>query len=354
MKAIKDNNRLIWTHILCWSIYIAYEVLVTRAISGRYSHFLYYLFFYFLNIILFYAHALVVMPSSFRKIPATLLRLPLLLILEIGIYICLYILFSHLLYMLNLLNVGKAPLIFDWRVYISIIWRGLLFILFSTGYYFLVSYMGKIRQQMQEALEIERLNLELTKAQMDFLRSQINPHLLFNTLNFVKYAAKKQPDQADEAIIKLSEIMTFAMEKSNAKDGFVELEQELKQVENIIRLNQLRFGNSLYINYRTELERKNILILPIVLLTLVENLFKHGDLTNKEYPGEIIVKSHIDGLEVITCNIPKSGGLYDTRAESTGLVNIISRLELTYGDRYIFTYGQQGMLYRTRLFVHGI
>lgn len=207
---------------------------------------------------------------------------------------------------------------------------------------------------MQEAIEIERLNLELTKAQIDFLRSQINPHLLFNTLNFVKYAAKNQPDQADEAIIRLSEIMTFAMEKSSGKDGFVELEQELKQIENIIRLNQLRFGNRLYVNYRTELERKHILILPIVLLTLVENLFKHGDLTNKEHPGEIMVKSHINGLEFSTCNLPKRGGLYAHRAESTGLENVISRLELTYGDRHIFTYGQQGEYYRTRLFVYNV
>ncbi|MEJ5995955.1 histidine kinase [Pedobacter sp. Du54] len=351
MKSIKWNNRRAWLHILCWSIYIGYEVLVSRALSGRYSHFLYYLFFYFLNVGLFYTHALIVMRSSFRNIPSSLLRLPLLLVLEMGIYVVLSIFFSNFL---HIINARKEPLIFDWRVYISIIWRGSLFILFSTGYYFMISYMDKLRQQMQEAIEMERLNLELTKAQMDFLRSQINPHLLFNTLNFVKYAAKNRPDQADEAIIKLSEIMTFAMEKGSAKDGFVELDQELKQIENIISLNQLRFGNSLHINYRTELEREHILILPIVLLTLVENLFKHGDLTNKEYPGEIIVKSDIEGLEVITCNLPKSGGLYDNRVESTGLVNIISRLELTYGDRYVFTYGQQGMLYRTRLFVQGI
>lgn len=207
---------------------------------------------------------------------------------------------------------------------------------------------------MQEAIEIERLNFELTKAQMDFLRSQINPHLLFNTLNFVKYAAKKHPDQADEAITRLSEIMTFAMEKSSGKDGFVELEQELKQIENIIRLNQLRFGNRLYVSYRIELERKHILILPIVLLTLVENLFKHGDLTNKEYPGEIMVKSHIDGLEFSTSNIPKSGVLDDHRAGSTGLLNVISRLELTYAERYRFTYGQQGAYYRTRLLVYNV
>jgi two-component system LytT family sensor kinase len=351
MKTIKGNKRLFWTHTLCWSIYIAYEVLVARALSGRYSHFLYYLFFYFLNIILFYFHALLVMRSSFRNIPATLLRLPLLLVLEVTIYVVLSILFSNFLYMLN---AKKEPLIFDWRVYISIIWRGSLFILFSTGYYFLVSYMYKIRQQMQEAIEIERLNFELTKTQMDFLRSQINPHLLFNTLNFVKYAAKNQTDQADEAIIKLSEIMTFAMEKSSGKEGFIELEQELKQVENIISLNQLRFGNRLHINYRSELERKHILIPPIVLLTLVENLFKHGDLTNKEYPVEIMVKSHINGLEFSTCNLPKSSGLYDHQVGGTGLVNIISRLELIYGERCIFTYGQQGMFYRTRLFVSGI
>lgn len=351
MKAIKENNRQVWVHVLCWSIYISYEVLVSRALSGSYSHFLYYLFFYFLNIILFYFHALFVMQSSFRNVPRTLLRLPILLVLEVGIYVGLSIIFSNFL---HILNARKEVLILDWRVYISIIWRGSLFILFSTGYYFLISYILKIKQQMREAVEIQRLNIELTKSQLNFLRSQINPHLLFNTLNFVKYAAKSKPDQADEAIVRLSEIMTFAMEKSSDKDGFVGLEQELNQLENIIRINQLRFNNRIYVNYRNELERRNIFILPIVLLTLVENLFKHGDMTNKEYPGEILIKSHSNGLEFCTRNIPNRNFVSNKRNDSTGLKNIISRLESTYGQNHIFTYGQQGIYYVTRLFVYDV
>ncbi|TKC00050.1 sensor histidine kinase [Pedobacter cryotolerans] len=351
MKTIKENSRLIKVHILCWIIYISYEVLVSRALSGRYSHFLYYLFFYFLNIILFYSHTFFVMQNSFRSVPATLLRFPFLLILEVGVYVGMSALFSHLLHELN---ARKEPLIFDWQVYISIIWRGLLFILFSTGYYFLISYVGKIKQQMREAIEMDRLKLELAKSQMDFLRSQINPHLLFNTLNFVKYAAKNQPDQADEAIIRLSEIMTFAMEKSNGSEGFIDLEQELKQLENIIRINQLRFNNSLHITYRIELDRKDILIPPVILLTLVENLFKHGDLSNKEHPGEIIVKGNVNGLEFCTSNISKSGKLYEHGHLNTGLRNMISRLELTYGKYHIFTYEQQGMYFKTRLFLYDI
>ncbi len=284
------------------------------------------------------------MPSSFKRIPSTLWYLPFLLALEVSLYIALSVLLSHLLYLLHARN---EPLAFDWRIYISIVWRGLLFIMFSTGYYFLISNTQKRKQEIEKALEVEQLKLDLAKAERDFLRSQINPHLLFNTLNFVKYAAKNQPDQADDAIIRLSEIMSFAMGKSAG--GFIELRDELKQVENIIRLNQLRFGNNLHINYTVQMNNEKSLILPIILLTLVENIFKHGNLTDADFAASIKVESTVEYLMFKTCNLPRNGGEILFNSLGTGLNNIEMRLLNNYKDKFSFEYGMEGNFYKTQL-----
>ncbi len=344
MKAIKDQYKTIQIHVLCWAVYVIYEVLLTRAIKGEFSHFYYYFFFYLLNISLFYAHALYVMRSSFKNVPNTLWRLPLLLVLEMAIYIGLSILLSKLL---MVLHVRKTALVLDWRFHISIIWRGLLFILFSTGYYFLDTYIIRRKNEMQKALEIERLQVALARAEHDFLRSQINSHLLFNTLSFVKYAAKHKPEQSDEAIIRLSEIMSFAIEKS--ANELIPIVDELKQIENVIQLNQLRFAYQLNLQFSTTIGDEKIRILPIILLTLVENVFKHGNLHQGSAPASIVLVSTTKKIEFWTKNLCKESELLTHASSGFGIPNTIFRLKNTYVDRFIFNYGMDGEFYQTYL-----
>ncbi len=330
-------------HALCWLVYICYEVLVSGILSGNFSHFYYYFFFYILNISLFYSHALYIMPNSFRKTPYTLWKLPFLFLLQMGLYILATIVISQLL---EVLHARRSPLVINKRFITGTVWRGALFILFSTGYYFLVSYFYKRKQEMQNELEVQKLKLSLVSMEMDFVRSQINPHLLFNTLNFIKYASKHDPQQSDEAIIRLSEIMSFAIEKS--MDGLILLTDELKQIENIIRLNQLRFGNKLHIQFKFTIDDEKVKVLPIILLTLIENIFKHGNLHQASKPATIIITCSDNQLEFWTGNLPNA----NTFAKSTsglGIPNIIFRLKNTYGDRFIFNYGNEGDFYKTYL-----
>lgn len=328
-------------HLICWAIYIAYEVLIEGVIIEKYYHPLTYTLFYMLNIGLFYIHSWIIMPLSVRNMPKNIWQLPFLIMIEFALYIGIAMGIVHITYSLG---ARPSPLVLDRVFFASMIWRALLFMLYGTGYFFLTRYITKTKEQAQQAIEVEKLKTKLAQVEGDYLRAQVNPHLLFNTLNFVKYAAKHNPAQSEEAILLLSDILSFSISKS--PDGLIALSDELKQIDNIIRLNQLRFNNSLQIDYSMELRKANIRILPIVLLTLVENVFKHGDLIETAHPAIIRIGEEDNMLTVTTQNLPNNNGLSRLDPARTGLKNIIARLEEEYGkDGFQVQHGKEGRYY---------
>lgn len=304
--------------------------------------FLYYFVFYTLNISVFYFHALVLLKQGVTNTKTDLWRIPLFLILELIVYSIISMTLSFSL--INLKFREAAEFIFTVKSLASVIWRGIYFILYASAYYLLFSYNDKRRRELVQTIENEQLQNELLRAEQDFLRAQINPHLLFNTLSFIKYAAKKKPEEANEAIMRLSSIMGFALENNSQT---ILVSKELEQVENIIKLNQLRFNHTLHINYVTQLNNVQVTIIPIILLTLVENIFKHGNLLEKDYPAEIRVESTAEYLTIQTSNLPN----YDSNLKSgkTGLANITSRLDQFYKNNYKFSHEMAGKLFKVEL-----
>lgn len=329
-------------HLICWVAYIAYEIIVAGMLSKTFHHFYIYLFYYLLNVSLFYIHAFLVMPYSFANYPTSLLRLPVLLLIQLTIYVSFYILISHLL---DQLHARKVPMVINSTFFASSIWRAILFLLYATGYFFLMRYITKTKEQAQHLLDIERMKTTMAQLERDYLRAQIKPHLLFNTLNFVKYAAKHQPEKSDEAIIRLAEILDFSISRST--DGMIPISMELKQIKNIIGLNQLRFEGKLNIDLEVQLGSDQIRILPLILLTLVENIFKHGNLSDNDHPAHICITDKDNHLMMTTRNLSSNNSLPEST--HTGLDNINRRLQQQYGDNFIFLYGKEGRFYNTEL-----
>lgn len=301
--------------------------------------FIIYFLFYFLNIGLFYFHSMFLLKKASTKTLMDIWRIPLLTILELIFYCALTFLLTFILRKLNFDQYQKS--FFNSTYILSTLWRGIYFILYGTGYYFLLSYYQRKEKILTQAIENEKLKNDLLRAEQDFLRAQINPHLLFNTLSFIKYAAKKKPEEADEAVLRLSSIMGFALDSNTHT---IKLSRELEQVENIIGLNQLRFNHQLKISYVTELENKQVTIIPIVLLTLVENVFKHGNLLDEVYPAQIFVKSTNEYLILQTSNLP--GQNSNVTSNNKGLLNISSRLDKAYKEHCKFGYGMDGNLFK--------
>ncbi|MET4140188.1 two-component system LytT family sensor kinase [Pedobacter sp. UYP1] len=341
-KGLLKPSKAVRIHIICWFIFIAYEMIILQFVAPGARPFLFYLSFYILNISIFYFHALIVLKRGVTNTQIDLWRLPVFFILELITYYFISLIIGFSVTELSFAETSEV--LFQLKPIATTIWRGVYFMIYSSAYYLLFSYNDKRRKELVQTIENEQLQNELLRAEQDFLRAQINPHLLFNTLSFIKYAAKKKPEEANEAIMRLSSIMGFALENNSQT---ILVSKELEQVENIIKLNQLRFNHTLHINYVTQLNNAQVTIIPIILLTLVENIFKHGNLLDKEYPAEIKVESTDEYLTIQTSNLPN----YDSNVESgkTGLANITSRLDQFYKNNYKFSHEMAGNLFKVEL-----
>ena len=329
-------------HFICWSVFIFYEIVVSGLLTGHFSPVLDYVLFYFLNISLFYIHSLYILPYAMVNTIDRIWRLPLAFILELIVYVML----AMAAEMLISFHMAIGALVTS-RFIVATIWRGVYFIMYGTGFYFLRSYLSNQQQIHEEAIQIEKLNNQLLRAEKDFLRAQINPHLLFNTLNFIKYAAKKKPESVEEAVLTLSQIIGFSLDKNNT--DFLTLSSELTQVSNLIRLNQLRYENRLFLKYRTEIADDNIFVIPIVLLTLVENVFKHGNLSLESDPATINISTTETHLYFYSSNLPINGVPFNAKSDGFGLKNIASRLQSYYPEKHSFFYGLRGAMYVVNL-----
>jgi len=324
-------------------VFIFIEVVVGGAVKQRFSSPLYYLLFYSLNIGLFYLHARIVMPFSRRTGLAGIILFSALIIVEFAVYLAGAVAVSLILEAIP--GEKKTPYVFNFDYIIVVLYRALFFLAFGTGLYLLREYWKRREREMARSLEVERLQNQLLTAQKDYLRAQINPHLLFNTLDFIKAVSKKNPEQSDEAIDCLSEIMDYAL-KTSHKD-YIAVEREVEQIGHMIRLNMLRSDNRLHLEFKKEFNTHSAQIIPIVLLTLVENIFKHGNLLDKDYPALIELTTNRESLIFRTRNL--IGDTPPSRTEHTGLKNIKERLMQSYPAGHFFRSGAEENLFFTEL-----
>lgn len=178
--------------------------------------------------------------------------------------------------------------------------------------------------QMAQQLEREKLGAELK-----LLKSQINPHFLFNTLNNLYALSLNQSDKAPLMVHRLSELMSYMLYDSNQSE--VPLEKEIQYIKNYIDLEKIRYGNRLEVIFNIYGEADRIMIAPLLLLPLVENSFKHGA-RNQLDDGWI----HID-LEIqktrITFKVENSKPDFEdvqSIPSGIGLSNVRRRLEHLY------------------------
>ena len=193
-----------------------------------------------------------------------------------------------------------------------------------------IKITGKWYSNEKERKEME--NQKLT-AELSLLKSQINPHFFFNTLNNIYSLAIQKSRKTPEAIVKLSELMRYIIYESD-KD-LVPLKKELEYIRNYVELQQLRLMSNVKITYQIEGIYSDVMIEPLLFLPFIENAFKHGIDYTKDC--EIKIKFAIDSdLLVFTVENPLVQQSKKQAAESSGigLANTKKRLQLLYGDKY--------------------
>jgi two-component system LytT family sensor kinase len=182
----------------------------------------------------------------------------------------------------------------------------------------------------------ERIMLEKdkTEAELKALKHQINPHFLFNSLSFIYGKVIKLDKETADSILMLANIMRYALGKNTRIDGTVNIMDELEHLKNVIEINQRRHNHQLNICYDEQIDDQSTSIVPLVLITLVENAFKHGDLHDPAHPLRIRINTCVDELTFDISN-KKGKGLKEL-SNGIGLHNIGQQLNLTYGNRSEF------------------
>ncbi|HOY19107.1 MAG TPA: histidine kinase [Haliscomenobacter sp.] len=182
-----------------------------------------------------------------------------------------------------------------------------------------------------EASRQEMINEKLS-AELQFLKAQINPHFLFNTLNNLYYLAYTQSPNTTEVIAKLSQMMRYMIYDSNYQR--VPLNKELEYMQNYISLENLRLNEQIPIKFEVEGNPEQVLITPLILITFLENAFKHG-VGNNNPQAWVNISIKVNQK---TCIYTVENSKLPTKAEGEksgiGLQNVRRRLELSYPNQY--------------------
>jgi two-component system, LytTR family, sensor kinase len=230
---------------------------------------------------------------------------------------------------------------FAYRIGTGVFIYGLIIL----SYYLFISLNNLSEKKAKEA----RLESLIKETELKMLRSQINPHFLFNSLNSVSSLTITDPEKAREMLVKLSEFMRYALSKKDELP--VSLRSELENLRLYLEIEKVRFGDRL--STVENIEEKCLEIkMPVMLLQpLYENAVKHGVYESTENVSITTEAKIIDGhIEIIISNnfdpAPSS-----TKGTGTGLLNVARRLELYYGNKASIKTTRENGLYTVKLYI---
>ncbi|WP_026903239.1 sensor histidine kinase [Pedobacter glucosidilyticus] len=329
-ELIKPSGKSLWKHLLFWFFYITYEIFITRYVAHVKAHFLDYLLHYVAYIAFFYAHIyllfLTIKPGKIYYLwlsCGVLIEIILLYVCNTGIY--------YLLQSLAIPTVAVSPLLV--KSFMTTVYRAILLMILSTGYFLAIFSLVRQQHALIAEREAERLRADLAVAELAFLKAQIKPHFLFNRL-FELYEDLKSIDLAiANRIMSMAELMQYAIvaDSSNVK---IPLKQELQYIKNYLFLQQQRYPKLINAKLLFDDEVENLKIIPLLLITLIENVFDHADLDGP-HQVSIAVTVRADTIAVHIHN--KVRAITPRRIPGIGLANLKDRLAHYYSGAYHFS-----------------
>jgi two-component system, LytTR family, sensor kinase len=225
----------------------------------------------------------------------------------------------------------------------------IIFNFFNIARYCVIAFLlFDIQEKFDQGKQLDQIKIEKVNTEINYLRAQINPHFLFNTLNNLYGLALEKSERTPEVILKLSKIMDYML--FDLDGNKVPLEKDVENLENYIELERIRQGNNARIVFQKSGTIDNQMIEPLLLLPLVENAFKHG--VNKMIEGAYLaIKLDVDGKEIrfeVINNYRQSTSEKQMHS-SIGLTNLRRRLELFYPNRYILSIKDDSVNYHVML-----
>lgn len=330
------KGSIIIKHIVSWLIFICYEMSLIQITIGVDTPLIHYSLYYLLNIILFYFNAHIILDFAFFKTRQSYLVATALIFIEILTYLLIKLSLDDILTGAKTLNFAFT--FFNEKLWVTNIWREIFFIGFSTAYWsmlYMIRFKERNHQMETEQLKSIAKTLELKNKYISvenaYLQNQISPHLLFNSLNFIYNQVYKESTEAGDSVSRLSDLMRYSLVTAD-DSRTVLLSQEVIQIENLIELCRMRFRDQFYLRFKKQGKLSTVNVIPLILITLVENMMKHGDLGEKKYPAKISLSLQENCLLFDTSNRKRNTNLYPK--SGLGLKNIEKRLNNYYQDRY--------------------
>ncbi len=186
--------------------------------------------------------------------------------------------------------------------------------------------------------------LKLKEQELNYLKMQIHPHFLFNTLNTMYGFALKKADQTPDMILKLSNLLDYLLYQS--EKPFVLLSEEIAHIKDYIALEKMRFNDTLHVEFNIDAIDESITIAPMLLLPFVENSFKHGTIIDGELKIDIQLTANSNSIDF---SIQNSNSENNNLQQGIGLDNIKKRLELLYVNQYDLDITNQGAIFSVQL-----
>lgn len=345
-----NRRRIILYQVLGWALILGYDLgFIALTISpqdklGLGRQMLLQLTFLLSTISLFYYCYLVVFPQGLRRG-----RWPVLVLGLLGTPLV----FAGSRYLLQEM---LLPFFFGFRNYFP--GTKLLYYLQDNAYFLpptivLAGAAVAIRdaflrdKERENQLQLQVLEQARTQAELAFLRTQINPHFLYNTLNYLYATAYPVAEELAEAILRLSELMRYLLHDS--PDGQVDLAREVEYVENYLAIHRLRFEEKFFVDFaQTGRPVGGQRVATLLLIPFVENALKHGVVSQAAHPVRIGL--HLPTPHQLEFTVENRINQHQKDATTgVGLPNIRRRLALLYPGRYTLTVHDDGLTYRTQL-----
>jgi len=204
-----------------------------------------------------------------------------------------------------------------------------------------VALLVQINSRLRQA-ERDKLDAELS-----YLKAQINPHFLFNTLNSIYSLAIARSELTATAVVKLSEMMRYVT--TEAHSGYVLLEKEINYVSNYIDLQRIRLGETVTISYAVTGTSGKKVIAPLILIPFVENAFKHGVSPEEESPIAIAIAITSDKLMMSVVNRIVKIDVKNEYRSGHGMDNVSQRLQMGYPGKHKLEVERDGNEFKVHL-----
>lgn len=210
----------------------------------------------------------------------------------------------------------------------------------AVAYY--LTWRWAMNEKEKEQLKTEKLTTELS-----FLKNQLNPHFLFNTLSNIHSLAYTQSSETPAAILKLSDMMRYMLYDSNATE--VSLEEEIGYLQNFIGLQKMRTEKPMYVDTSFKVTEQGTKIAPLLLIPFVENIFKHGNLHDPERPATVALSCNATGLVFHTKNAKTTAN--KDASSGIGMANMKRRLHLLYAGHHQLRITDERDIFETELII---